>query len=277
MKTNFLLKLLLGAIMISVLYFLYDSIVSKAVPLNISASLWGLLANFIIASALGLYVSFSTFRGIRLTFFVFLIYFVIGHFNILIEAYIFNVTGRIETAKIMLQGFFITLFFAPILVYILNKWEGASVLLKFKKRSIFSWIWRVSLGTFLYLVFYFSAGMILQMSYPELMDFYKDKIPPFDLMILTQFPRGFLFALTTILILYTSKLSILKKALLVGFIFSILGAIAPLIPANDFMPRNIRFVHGIEVGISNFLYGIVLSYLLRQKNDFTHNELTSKK
>lgn len=269
MKSNFLLKLLLGSIIISVLYFLYDSIAGKAVSLNLSASLWGLLSNFLIVLALGVYVSFSTFRGIKLSFLVFLIYFIIGHFNILIEAYIFNVTGRIETSKIMLQGFFITLFFAPILVYILNKWEGESVLLRFKKRTIFSWIWRVSLGTFLYLIFYFSAGMMLQMSYPELMDFYKDKIPPFHLMILTQFPRGFLFALTTVLILYTSKLSILKKALLVGLIFSILGAIAPLIPSNDFMPRNIRFVHGIEVGISNFLYGIVLTYLLRQKNELT--------
>ena len=91
-------------------------------------------------------------------------------------------------------------------------------------------------------------------------------------MIFTQFPRGFLFVMITILILRTINLPLIKKALLVGLVFSMLGAIAPLIPPNEFMPGNIRFVHGFEVGISNFLYGLLLGYLFGQK---TQNEKLS--
>lgn len=31
------------------------------------------------------------------------------------------------------------------------------------------------------------------------------------------------------------------------------------------MPPNIRFAHTIEVGISNFMYGVVLAYLFTPK------------
>ena len=193
------------------------------------------------------------------------IYFIIGHLNILIEAYIFNVTDRVVTLKELLRGLIITLIFSSIIVYIFDKWEGKSTSLKFQPRSILSWIWRVLLGVFLYLIFYISAGMILQSVYPGLMDFYKDKIPALDVMIFTQFPRGFLFILITVLITRTVNSSLQKKAVLVGLTFTILGAIAPLISPNEFMPANIRLVHGFEVGISNFLYGFVLGFLLGQK------------
>jgi hypothetical protein len=165
----------------------------------------------------------------------------------------------------MLHGLIIAFLFAPIFVYIFDKWDGLATTLSFKSRSVFGWTWRVFLGVFLYLIFYLTAGMILQSVYPGLMDFYKDKIPPFDVMIFTQFPRGLLFAFIAILIMRTLNLSMLKKAVFVGLVFSVLGAIAPLIPPNELMPNNIRIVHGIEVGISNFLYGLVLSYLLAQK------------
>lgn len=265
-KSIYYLKLLLGAILIAAIYSLYRLITGLEVTLNSSGFLWGLLSNLLIVSILGYYILNSTLRGLTLVFSVFVIYYFIGFFNLLIEAYIFNVTDRLETLNEMHQGFFLVLVFAPIYVYILNKWEGESTKLKFEKRVIFSWLWRGSLSVFLYLIFYISAGMILQMSYPALMDFYSDKIPPVEVMILTQFPRGFLFVIITVLILRTSQLTFIKKAILVGLVFSVLGGIAPLIPPSDLMPFNIRVVHGFEVGISNFMYGFIISYLLKQRN-----------
>jgi len=265
MKSNYYLKLVLGAILISAIYSFNNFISGDGVILNSSGILWGLLSNLLIVSVLGYYTLNSTVKGVKLAFSVFLIYFIIGCFNILIEAYIFNVTGRVETLNEMLKGLILAVFFTPMFIYILDKWKGESIKLKFEKRGLFSWLWRVPLSIFLYLIFYISAGIILQMSYPELMDFYSDKIPPVELMILTQFPRGLLFVIITVLMLRTLQLPFIKKAILVGLAFSILGGIAPLIPPNDFMPTNIRFVHGIEVGISNFLYGFIISFLLRQK------------
>jgi len=271
MKSIYYLKLGLGAILIAAIYSFYRLLTGEEVTLNSSGFLWGLFSNLLIVLILGYYILNSTLRGVKLALSVFLIYFIIGCLNILIEAYIFDVTGRVETLNEMFQGFFVALFFAPIFVYILDRWKGESITLKFEKRAIFSWLWRVPLSIFLYLIFYISAGVILQMSYPELMDFYSDKIPPVEVMILTQFPRGLLFVIITVIMLRTLQLSFIKKAILVGLVFSVLGAIAPLIPPNDFMPTNIRFVHGIEVGISNFLYGFVISYLLKQKNQVIAN------
>ncbi|MDN3689356.1 serine hydrolase [Cyclobacterium jeungdonense] len=149
--------------------------------------------------------------------------------------------------------------------YLIGKWNTQQERIKFKSRSVFSWIWRILLGNSLYFIFYAIAGLTLQAVYPEFMVFYKDKIPPFDLIIGTQFIRGFIFVGIAILILKTLRLSLIKKAILIGLMFSIFGGIAPLIPPNELMPGYVRLGHGFEVGISNFLYGLVLGYLLRQK------------
>ena len=264
MKLNYYIKLFLASLIITVLYFIFNAMFFSNVTLN-SMSIWGIVSNILVVILLGHYVSNSSLRGIKLALSVFFIYYIIGHFNILIEAYIFNVTDRAETIKEMLQGLFTVVVFAPLFVLILNKWGGSSEVLQFKKRSAFSWIWRGALGVFIYLIFYISAGMILQATYPDLMSFYEGKIPPLDVMILTQFPRGLLFVLVAVLMLRTLQLPQLKKALLIGLVFSIIGGIAPLISPNEFMPANIRMVHGIEVGISNFLYGMSLAYLLGQE------------
>ena len=270
MKLHYYIKLLVASVTIPVLYFVFDALFLSDTTLD-SLNLWAIVSNVLIVILLGFYVSYSSLRGLRLVLSVFFIYYIIGHFNLLIEAYIFNVTDRAETTKEMLQGLFIASIFAPLFVLLLNKWEGSPESLLFKGRSVFSWIWRSVLGIFIYLMFYIVAGMILQATYPALMSFYEGKLPAPDVMILTQFPRGLLFVLVAILMLRTLKLPQFKKAMLIGLVFSIIGGIAPLIPPSEFMPANIRLVHGIEVGISNFLYGMALAYLLGQeflnKND----------
>lgn len=265
MKLSYFLKLVLGTIILTVLHVLSEIFFTGGTTLNITYVSWALISNFLIIALLGFYVRQSTLKGVKLTFSIFLIYYIIRHFNILIEAYIFNVTDREETIREMLQGLFIASLFSPVFVYLFNKWAGKIKVLQFKKRSIFSWVWRVISGVFLYLIFYITAGIILQTAYPGLMDFYKDKLPSMDVMFLTQFPRGLLFVAVAVLILRTAQTKQMQSAVLIGLVFSILGGIAPLIIPNELMPGNIRLVHGFEVGISNFLYGFALGFLLRQK------------
>ena len=264
MKLNYYIKLLLASIIIPALYMVFNALFLSKNTLD-TINLWGVVSAFLIVILLGFYVSNSCLRGLRLVLSVFFIYYIIGHLNLLVEGYIFNVTDRAETTKEMFQGLFTVAIFAPLFVLFLNKWEGSSESLLFKGRSVFSWIWRSVLGIFIYLMFYIVAGMILQATYPALMSFYEGKLPAPDVMILTQFQRGLLFVLVAILMLRTLKLPQFKKAMLIGLVFSIIGGIAPLIPPSEFMPPNIRLVHGIEVGISNFLYGMALAYLLGQE------------
>lgn len=265
MKSGNYLKFFYATVILVVLHSLSDFIFSDIGTANGSKILWGIISNFLVVVLLGYYVINSTLRGFRLMFSVFVIYFIIGYFNLSIEAYIFNVTDRRESVNEILRGIFIALFFSPVLIYLFNGWYRHEISLKFSNRIVVSWVWRVFLGVILYLVFYLAAGMILQALYPGLTDFYEGKLPPMDVMVLTQFPRGFLFVSIAVLLLRTLNSKLINRAIFVGLVFSVIGGIAPLLPPSDLMPGHIRLVHGVEVGISNFLYGLVLGSLLGQK------------
>jgi hypothetical protein len=264
MKTR-ITKTIIAAIILSILFFLADLI--QGIAIRWDAILWGFVANLMIASLLVFYVSVSVLRGIKLAFALFLLYFLIGFFNILIEAYIFNVTERPITLNIIYTGFIVTLIYAPILVFLFDKWEGSSNRINFIRRPVLSWVWRIIVSDLLYLFFYLLAGFILYAVYPPLMDFYEGKIPPFELMISTQFYRAVVFIFVALLILRTTDISILEKALYVGIFFTIVGGIAPLITPSEHMPGYIRLGHAFEVAVSNFSYGFVISYLLGQKTE----------
>ncbi len=263
MNTKLIIKSGLTAVIMTLL-FLTTSLVFGP-SLKIAHYGWELLSNVLILIALGYYITNSNLNGIKLALSAFVIFYGIRYFNILNEALVFNVTDRRETINIMIKGFFVVLVVSPFFVYLLDKWTSKPKDLIFKNRSVLSWIWRIIICDILYLFFYILAGLILQKVYPEFMDFYKDKIPPFSLIIYTQFFRGFVFIGVAILIHRTLDISPIKKVLLIGLIFSVFGGIAPLIPPNAYMPAYVRLGHGFEVGISNFLYGLVLGLILGQK------------
>lgn len=225
-----------------------------------------IISNTLLVLLLGTLIRFNILVKWRLCILVFLVLFFIGHFNILIEAYIFNVTDRQETLLITGKGFLLSLIAAPAMVLLFDRWQGQQTTLDFKTRSKLSWSWRFVISDFLYLFFYLLAGFVLYTVYPKLMEFYGDKIPPFSLMINTQFFRALIFIGIALLISRTVSLSLFFRATLIGAVFAIIGGIAPLImPGDEFMPDYIRFGHAFEVGISNFLYGITITYLMGQK------------
>jgi hypothetical protein len=49
--------------------------------------------------------------------------------------------------------------------------------------------------------------------------------------------------------------------LVLALVYSVIGGVAPLLPDNPYMPADIRFYHGIEVAVSNFLFGLAVGYL----------------
>ncbi len=223
---------------------------------------WRGMGLILMAIPTASYLSHSWLGKWRLVASLWLIFLVIGTFNILIEAYLFNVTSLSETWQGMLQGF---LSFTPGILAIgllLPNQQNAIQKPVRKSHSIFGYIWRIVTGNVLYFLFYVVAGMILQASYPGLMDFYADKIPPLILIVKTNlFFRGFVFVAIAILIAQTTHLNKWQTGMLIGAFFSILGGIAPLLSPNELMPVDIRLAHGFEVGISNFLYGMVLGLL----------------
>ncbi len=257
----------LGALTLTLLFWLTGFVINF--PQGESDIIWDFLANYLVALVLGYYVIKSVSSSVKLSILVFLIYFIIGHFNLLIEAYIFNITNRMESSNEIIRGLLVALVFCPLYVYMFKFFGQLHVgtKLRFKKRPVVSWVWRILTGDFIYLFFYIGAGLILSIASPAIMEFYEGKIPPFGLMIKTQiFLRGFLFVFVAIIILRTMNVSLTRRAIFTGLVFTIIGAIAPLIPSNELMPVFVRLGHGIEVSLSNFIYGLVLGYLLGLPN-----------
>ena len=260
----FISKIVAIAIVVTFLNFILDLVLIAAFGLNFY--IWHAFYNFLIFTALGYYIIHSNLKGIRLSLSVFVIYIIIGNLNLIVEAIIFNLVS-FETALIALpRDIIMTLFISSALVYVLGKWDSKTEIIEYQSITALGWVWRIAVGDFLYLFFYIAAGITLMTLYPELMEFYNEKAPPPPEIIFgTQLIRGLVFVLAAILICSTMNLTRLKKAVLVGLIFSILGGIAPLILPNEVMPLNLRMGHLFEVGISNFLYGYLLGYLLTQK------------
>jgi len=264
MKTSFFTSFILSTLFLTLISLALELLFVGT--LNLSYLSWFLLSNALIVLILGLIIQNNTQVGWRLSLLVFIVYFLIGHFNILIEAYIFNVTDRGQTLDIIRAGLFISLISSPFLVYFFGKWKGENSQLQFAPRGFLTWTWRFIVSDLLYVFFYLLAGFILYSVYPSLMDFYGDKIPPFELMIGTQFFRALIFILAAFIIFRSVNLSLIKRALLIGVFFAIIGGIAPLvIPQGELMPDYIRFGHAFEVGFSNSLYGFILTYLMGQK------------
>jgi len=278
MHPELYLKSALGALLLTALYIVFGLLLGFEIKWG--NSFWALLSNLLVALLLAYYIIHSSRSGFRLGLEVFLIYFIIGHFNILIEAYIFNVTTRSQTLIEMVRGLLVALAFCPVYTYMVGN-DSLQAPRQLPHRSILSWSWRVVAADTLYLFCYLTAGLLLSIFYPRLLEFYEGKLPALGLMLQTQFfLRGLIFTGIALLMLQAMTLSLSRKAVLIGLTFSVLGGIAPLIPPNDLMPAYVRLGHGIEVGISNFVFGIALTYLLgyrpRKKNNASQAEFSRK-
>ena len=119
---------------------------------------------------------------------------------------------------------------------------------------------RLALVVLAYELLYFGAGMLV---YPYIADFYATRrIPPVGLIAGLAAFRALLFVAWTWPLL---RLAPRHAPWLVGLGFAIIAGIAPLLPDNPYMPADIRFYHAIETGISNFLFGWILAWLLQPR------------
>lgn len=261
--------LTLGAGVLTCLFVFFNWCLGISIAGSLSIS--SFLANFLVAIVVWLLIKNNRLSNWNLVLFVFAVYFLIGHFNILIEAYIFDVTNRHETILELWRGCLVVLVFSPI-AYLLFNQEHSIEGVQLPNRSIINWMWRILLGNFLYLIFYASAGMILTLVYPTFLAFYEGKIPPLALILKTQlFLRGFVFVGVCMMINNWMNLRLWTCACLTGVTFAVLGGVAPLLSPNELMPSYVRYGHLLEVGISNFLYGILLTLLIGQRRIFIHS------
>jgi hypothetical protein len=120
--------------------------------------------------------------------------------------------------------------------------------------------WRVVVCDFAYIALYFTAGAL---AWPWLREFYEARpMPSTAAVAAMQVFRGLVFTAIALLIVRRLHASRTAGALATGVALSVLGGIAPLLMPNPYMPEAVRYAHLPEVGVSNFLFGLLAGWLL---------------
>jgi hypothetical protein len=123
-----------------------------------------------------------------------------------------------------------------------------------------AWLSMLPIGAFLYFIIYLIAGICVR---PFIISFYSGRpLPSLGELFAIQFFRGLLYI--AIVVPFARRMAGHRShaGVVLGLCYSILGGIAPLLLPNAFMPVAIRIAHSMEVGISNFIFGLVVACLL---------------
>lgn len=189
---------------------------------------------------------------------VFVFDFVVGTVNTLDEAVFFHVVAWNQLPPMFRNGLEASATVAGLLALVPPLRRGSSL----RQLSTLRILGFAPLLAFAYFVLYMVAGIIVS---PYVMAFYKSRpLPSVELLFAVQLARGILYVLAAWLwlrIIPTRGNAIV----FLGAAYSILGGIAPLLLPNPLMPPHIRLAHGFEVGISNFVFGLIVGWALTAK------------
>lgn len=121
---------------------------------------------------------------------------------------------------------------------------------------------RVVIMAFLYVLLYYTAGFFIAWQSAAVRAYYENGAHvPFLPTVAFQIFRGTLWALIALYIVSRMRGSLLSRALIMGVLFSVMTAAQLLFP-TFFFPWSVRSAHLVEVGISEFAYGIIATLVL---------------
>ena len=122
--------------------------------------------------------------------------------------------------------------------------------------------WKLPAIILLYILFYFGAGQLIAWQSAAVRAYYGEGLAiDTGRLALLQIGRGAIWAGLAWLLARTLRGAALSKAMLTGAVFAIVMA-APLLFPNALMPWAVRQVHLVEIGVSNFLFGLLAVLLL---------------
>jgi hypothetical protein len=142
------------------------------------------------------------------------------------------------------------------------------------------WAWRLAVISVAYLVLYFGFGYFIAWQNPAVREYYGGVDPgsvgaqlasvwrrtPW--LYPVQIGRALLWVLLALPVIKMMKGSRLEAALAVGLAFCVLMNSQLLLP-NAYMPDEVRMTHLIETASSNFLFGLLVGWLLADAQPVT--------
>lgn len=264
--TDYLWRIILAVFVLTLLQLVFGFIFGT--DRTMTGLGWTLLSNLLIVLIVAYTVVRSDAYGFRLAGAIFLMFFGIHVFNTQIEAIFFQLQiPRTESVRMVLQGLLVTLIFSYMLVFLMDRMHKPASKAESRTRASIStagYVWRFVGCDISYVILYCIAGAMIL---PYVQDFYDSlaQTPAVDKILIMQVFRGLIYVIVILPLIRMIKAKRWETALVIGLQLSILGGIAPLLPPNRFMPPEIRLVHGIEIGISNFIYGAVIGLLFASR------------
>lgn len=181
---------------------------------------------------------------------------IVSQFNTLLEAVVFSVMPLTAALVQLLVSAVAFALLAAVALALSGKWRGVEAPKSTTEASARNFA-LIVLG---YEILYWTAGTFV---WPFVAEYYSDKaLPAVPLVAVLQVPRALMFVLAAWPWLRTNPRF---APVVLGIAYSVIGGIAPMFPDNPYMPADVRLAHGIETGVSNFLFGILVGYLLRPR------------
>jgi hypothetical protein len=238
-----------------------DQITSESTG-GVGGILLPLTSAFLLAAALAYPISRSRLEGRALLGAVFLAVFGLMTILTLVEAALFlNMT----IGELMKEFFKTTLTSAVLAWLAVTLYPKSEVAITQVARSpnpptTASWVRRWIGVSFLYVVLYITAGLLIL---PLIKTWYEaqgtlEPNPAFFFPF--QIARGALFIACVLPLLRSMRATRWQASLAMAVMIPLVHGVAGLIPPNPFMPDYVRHAHMLEIGWSNFVLGLLIGF-----------------
>jgi len=226
----------------------------------------------------------SRWNGWRLMAAVFFVFYGVATFMSQIESVIFLTrlpSGMIP--RLFLMGVVIAAPFSILAVVILGKRKAGSVDAQQNSRLVMpasEWAWKLAVIAFSYLILYFTFGYYIAWRNPAVIEYYRGVdegsflahmrtvVRNSPSLIPIQIGRAICWVVIALPVIRSLKGRWSETALSLGLLFSVVMT-APLLLPNPYMPEPVRMAHLVETASSNFIFGVLIGWLLTGRPSHT--------
>ena len=233
----------------------------------------------------------SRWAGWQLVATVFFVFFGVMTFMGQIESAIFLTRlppGMVT--RLMLMGAVIAALFSPLAVLILGKKKSATADTHSNSRLIMprsEWAWKLAVIALAYLILYFTFGYYIAWRNPAVPVYYGSTDPgsffaqmgtvlrDTPWLIPFQILRAMLWVALALPVIRMLKGEWPETAVALGLLFAVVMNAQLLLP-NPYMPEAVRMAHLVETASSNFIFGVLIGWLLTKRQAFARVPLVQR-
>ena len=236
---------------------------------------------FLQATVLSYLILRSRWSGWRLVVTMSVIFYGVATFMPQIESAVFPTRlppGMLP--RLFLMGALIAAPFSLLAVLVLGKRKPAPAERQSSSRLIMptsEWAWKLVVIALAYLVLYFTFGYFIAWRNPAVPEYYGGTDPgsffaqmgtvvrDTPWLIPIQVVRAMLWVALALPVIRMLKGEWPETALAIGVLFAVVMNALLLLP-NPYMPEPVRMAHLVETASSNFIFGVLIGWLLTKRH-----------